>query len=490
MAKCPGQDRRFGKPGGTFIDVDCSGGRVIYRMQRCFSTSVFHASYGRKIEDCGGEESAGGDFGAKYPIRLGKRLKTYRFFIDRTTSSSYHNANNGAANNFKMIKQHYFRPTYVLIVFVILLGSLHKATLAYSPADEIDAVKDAAIKLVQLCDESKATVDEQAAGVLADYVLAQKKGNEQNLPKLKGCAGAYSEFDTNITLPRLLEYSYSPFILSVITRPSSLRYSFWTHFRNDKERIPATWRQLPPGGSPVVIHGKERDSNSPDLNTGVYHEYNLKRTLVQLNYKGRQVLLSISKQIGQSDVGKKGFILGKDNDWHYYYTGEVGSTMTGLGWAESYIYDYFSVSVYVESKSSPTVVRTGVFQWLRAGWAGMNFVNSGHILKGMRRFARDCKTVLESPRLPGPNKMFSVHQWLSNMPSEALAKNYLALRKAQRSSAIKSGKIDDSEEKGETSVTQTPKEQMVEELMLEYLKTALGKTALLKMEWDNPSTIQ
>jgi hypothetical protein len=254
--------------------------------------------------------------------------------------------------------------------------------------------------------------------------------------------------------------------------------------------VPASWKPVLPGGAPVIIHGKERDSNSPDLNTGVYHEYDMKRTLVLLNYKGRQVLFSVSKQVGKSDVGKKGYILGSDNDWSYYYTAESGSTMTGLGWAKSYIYDYFSVSVYVESGGTPTMVRTGVFQWLQAGWSGINFVNSGHILRGLKRFGRDSKTVLESPRLPAPNKIFSVHQWLSNMPAEVLTKNYSALRQAQRSLAIKIAKIGKSEGEEETSFANTPKEQMIEELMLEYLKTALGKATLLKMEWEHPSTVQ
>jgi len=423
----------------------------------------------------------------------GYREKTF-YTISLTRQSArriiYYYRRKAANSILHMKRQIYFRLIFIFIVLTVLLIPPYQTVFAFSPADDTNSVKDAAMKLVQLCDEPKTNIDEQAVATLVDYVLVQKKNNEYALPKSRGCTGAYYEFDTNITFPRFVEYSYSPFILSVVTRPSSLRYSFWTNFRNETERIPTIWKPVPPGGTPVIIHGKERDSNSPDLNTGVYHEYNLKRTLVQLNYKGRQVLLSVSKQIGKSDVGKKGFILGKDNDWHYYYTGETGSTMTGLGWAKSYIYDYFSVSVYVESGNVPTMVRTGVFQWLKAGWSGINFVNSGHILRGMKRFGRDCKTVLESPRLPAPNKMFLVHQWLSNMPVDALTGKYTALRQAQRSSAIKIGKIDSSEEEEEISFTHTPKEQMVEELMLEYLKTALGKATMLKMDWENPQSIQ
>lgn len=374
---------------------------------------------------------------------------------------------------------------------LIPLSAFHlRHAAAFSSTDDFNPVKDAAMKLVQFCIEKKTSPDEQAVATLVEHVLAKKKNSEFVLPKVQGCPGAYYEFDTKIAFPRFMEYSYSPSGMSVITRPSSLRYSFWTTSRDETMKMPVSWKWVPPGGPPVIIHGLERDSNSPDLNTGVYHEYNLKRTLVLLNYKGRQILLSVSKQIGESDVGRKGYILGSDSDWHYYYTGESGSTITGLGWARSYIYNYFSVSVYVESGVSPAVVRTGLFQWLRAGWSGMNFVKSGHILRGMKRFARDCKTILESPRLPAPNKMVSVYHWLSDMPGETLNKKYAALRKVQRSAAIKTGKIDSDEETEETSFQHAPKEQMVEELMLEYLKAALGKTTLLKMEWERSSTVQ
>jgi hypothetical protein len=388
-----------------------------------------------------------------------------------------------------MKRQICFPSILIFSVLAVLLVPLYQPVAAFSSTDDFNPVKDAAMKLVQLCDEPKLGLDEHAVATLVDYVLTSKKNNEYALPKSEGCTGAYYEFDTKITFPRFIDYSYSPFILSVITRPSSLRYSFWTTTRSETQRLPASWKPALPGGAPVIIHGMERDSNSPDLNTGVYNEYDLKRTLVLLNYKGRQVLFSISKQIGKSDVGKKGYILGNDDDWNYYYTGESGTSLTGLGWAKSYIYDYFSVSVYVESAGGPAMVRTGVFQWLQAGWSGINFVNSGHILRGLKRFGRDCKMVLESPRLPAPNKILSVYQWLSNMPAEVLTKKYVALRQAQRFSAIKIGKIGKPEGE-EASFANMPKEQMVEELMLEYLKTALGKATMLKMEWEYPPTIQ
>jgi hypothetical protein len=276
-----------------------------------------------------------------------------------------------------------------------------------------------------------------------------------------------------------MKYSYDPVIPSAITRPSSLRYSIWTAPGGDTQKLPSHWKPVHPGSRPVIIRGMQHDSNTPDQTTGVYYEYDLKRTLILLNHKGRQVLVSISKQTGPSNVGKKGVILGNDNDWNYYYSSEPGSAKAGLGWVKSYIYDYFSVGVYAETGSTPTMVRAGVFQWLNAGWSGMNFVKANHIMTGMKRFARNSRLILESPRLPAPNQMISVYQTYAHMPTGELQKKYVTLQQALRASAIQQGKIGNSLEEERASVANTPKEQMIEELMLEYLKGTLGKSTLL-----------
>ncbi len=233
----------------------------------------------------------------------------------------------------------------------------------------------------------------------------------------------------------------------------------------------------------MIIHGLQHDSNTPDLNTGVYHEYDLKRTLILLNYKGRQVFLSISKQVNQSKVGKKGFILGKDNDWNYYYSGEPGTAKTGIGWAKTYIYDFFSIGVYVETGSAPMSLRVGHFNWLNAGWLGINFVKSMHILDGLKRFANNFKVVLESSQLPTQNEIISVYQRLLNMSVVDLNRKYAELQKASRQSAERIGKIGRSESDKIISFANVSREQMVEELMLEYLKMTLGKPTLLGKQY-------
>jgi len=370
-------------------------------------------------------------------------------------------------------------PKFFCILLVLLLTLIHQNAIASSSKDSLSAINEAAMKLVQFCLEPKVGLDEQAVATLVEYVLDSKQNKEHALPKSLESTGAYYEFDTKSTFHQFIEYFYTARIPSAITRPSSLRSSMWTAPSVNTQKLPNSWQASLPAGVPFIIHGVERAANTPDLNTGVYHEYDMKRTLILLNHKGHQAVFSISKQVGTSSVGKKGFILGNDSDWNYYYTDEPGSTITGLGWAKSYIYDYFSVNIFVESSNSPVVVRTGIFQWLRAGWSGINFVKTSHILTGMKRFARDCKMIMESSRLPSLNQNISVHQMLSNMTASDLIKEYAALRQAQRNLAVQTGKISKSRKDEKVSFANTPKEQMIEELMLENLKVTLGKPTLL-----------
>jgi hypothetical protein len=374
-----------------------------------------------------------------------------------------------------MKKHLYFRYILASVVFLVLFILLYQPVAALSTASGRSSVNDAAMRLVRFCIDPKTGLDEQAAATLVDYVLSAKPVKENALPESLECPGAYYEFDTRITFPRFMDYSYNAFIPSVVTRPSSLRYSLWSGPRGEAQKLPSSWKPVSTTGAPLVLHGLQHDSNTPDLTTGVYYEYDLKRTLILLNHKGRQVLISVSKQTDKSNVGEKGFILGNDSDWNYYYSGKPGSAKAGLGWVKSYIYDYFSVGVYVESGSAPVMVRTGVFQWIRAGWSGINFVQPSHIIDGMRRFARNTRVILESPRLPAPDQMVSVYQWLANLPASDLCQKYATLQQAQRATAVQTGKIGRTEAAAPLSVTKTPKEQMIEELMLEYLKLTLGK---------------
>lgn len=367
----------------------------------------------------------------------------------------------------------------VVLVISLLIISQHRPALAVSISDSSSPIPAAAMKLVQFGSDPKAGLDIKAITTLVDYVLEPKPNKEAELPTIRKATGAYYEFDTRINFSSFLQYAYSSQIPSILTNPASLRYSLWTGPQGESQKLPVSWKLVLPDGKPVIIRGLERDGITPDLTTGIYYEYNLKRALILLNYKGRQVLISISNQIAISDVGKKGIILGNDDDWNYYYSGETGSAKAGLGWIQSYIYDYFSVGVYVESGSSPYMLRSGHFQWIRAGWSGINFVETKHVIKGMKRHARNSKTILESQKLPAPNQIVSTYQRLSALSRNDLVEKYTVLQQARLSRALQSGQFQTNKTKKPDSYINTPKEQIVEELMMEYFKVAFGKTSLV-----------
>ena len=382
------------------------------------------------------------------------------------------------------------RNVLAFLVLTLLLIAPPLTALSFSSEAPDRPVYDAAMRLVQFCNNPGAGLDERDVATLADYVLRPKKDKAQPLAESAGSTGAYHEFDTKIPFSRFMAYSYNALIPQAVTRPSSLRYSLWRNAGGSAHPLPGTWTPISAAGKPLIYQGFQRDSNTPDLSTGVYYEYDLKRTLILGHHKGRQVFVSISKQIDRSRVGEKGFILGHDNDWNYFYSGEPGSARPGLGWVKSYIYDYFSVGVYVESGTAPSKVRTGVFQWIKAGWSGINFVKPDHIIEGMKRFARNNRMILESPRLPAPNQIIAAYQWLCNLPEDDLTNKYEMLQQARRSSALEAGKIGKAKAEKPIALDKIPKEQMLEDLMLEYLNLVMGKPTPLERHFAmSPSAL-
>ncbi len=230
----------------------------------------------------------------------------------------------------------------------------------------------------------------------------------------KGATSAYHEFDIHRSLSQILQLTYNPDIPAVVTMPASIRLSHWTDIDTPEQSLPKLWETLPVLKRPQFITGIEHIVNSPDQHSGAYFEYDLYRTLILLKHEGRPVLISLSRQKDISDVGKKGVIIGADDNWDYLYTGQAGVNYAGLGWVKSYMYDSYSVSFYIETDAASPTVRFGVFKWLRAGWAGINLARPPHIFRGLKRFANNFKTVLENPRF---NDVSAVSRDFANIKS-------------------------------------------------------------------------
>lgn len=323
--------------------------------------------------------------------------------------------------------------------------------------------------------DSKNTFDIRRIKKILDFVVSSKSSSAMYYADKKfGANSAYYEYDIQSDLNHILRYAFNPEIPSFAFMPSSVRLSYWSEVNGHKQSLPKLWDYLPNPDSPVIVKGVEHIEITPDLFSGAYYRYDMDKTLILCNYLGSNLLISISKQKGKSDVGRKGVILGKDEEWNYFYSGQKGLTKTGIGWAKSYIYDSFSVSFYYEVHEKSPMVRCGIFKWLRAGWANLNLVKKKHIYKGLKRCSKDFKTILEHPSLPqAPElaRIFSNYYKLSNDDLRKKVKPHLRVleslldkenpRFKSFAELLKSGRY----------LSQMTRQEMQAILVLEYVKS-------------------
>jgi len=264
--------------------------------------------------------------------------------------------------------------------------------------------------------------DQTRLAGLIDFVHADKATETRSqLPERLEATPAYYEFEIKKNLTDILKLAYHPDIPFQMVSPGSMRFSYWTSISDSEESLPRLWEHTQELTNPVVTRGVETEEITPDKFTGAYYRSQLDRALILFSNNGHRVLVSLARQKNVSEVGQKGLILGADDQWNYFYSGEKGLTKTGLGWVDSYIYDTFSVLIYYEIDENGPQTKCCIFKWLRAGWLGMNMVKEKHIQSGFERFARDMKRVLESPRLPEPEQLADLSMKIRNLPDEELA---------------------------------------------------------------------
>lgn len=264
---------------------------------------------------------------------------------------------------------------------------------------------------------------------LLDFVAEPKANSElYHTGNLFGIPSAYYSMTINRSLAHILRYAYNPDIPYSTIAPSTVRICRLKETDQGRQSWPRLWKLLSDLDKPITVKGVEYVVNTPDLYSGAYYAYDQDRALILFKYHGKNVMVSISKQRGKSEVGKKGLVLGTDEDWDYIYTGEAGLTKSGLGWVRSYLYDSIGVAVYYEMEPRKPMVRLGIFRWVRAGWANLNMVNRKHIFSGMQRFAKAFKKIIEYPQLPEDYELANIYSQIERIPVEELRqniKNYL-----------------------------------------------------------------
>jgi hypothetical protein len=297
-------------------------------------------------------------------------------------------------------------------------------------------------------------------------------------PKL-GSPSAYLDFDIRQHFDHILKYAFNPDIPGYLTTTSSTRLSHWMQVQAPDDQLPALWKNVDNLEAPIVVKGLETIDNTPDVFSGAYYRYQLHRALILFKANNRKVFISISKQTSISDVGKKGYVLGADENWDYFYSGKPGLTIPGLGWVKSRMYDSYGINIYTEMDPAAPMLRCGVFRWVQAGWSKINVVKRHHIYNGIKRFAKSFKEIMEHPSLPGIEALsyaFAKIKALSEDELKASIKTYLTILENHYGRDYRPPrKWSPQIFRDKKPWFQMSTEAMQSVLMVEFMKQAMGK---------------
>ena len=334
--------------------------------------------------------------------------------------------------------------------------------------------------------QSSEEVDPARTKDVIDFVRATPADSSSDLQDRKGAAGAFHTFSIKSDFSRVLDYVYNPDIPVYITMPSSLRQQEWLTPQTG-EALKDLPRTVQNAGDIRILRGRDREIITPDTNTGGYYTYTQDRMVVTLPGPTGPVLISVSNQNDLSDVGKRGCVVGNDQNWNYLYSDEKGLNKLGMEWVSSYLYSAHSIVVYVTDTSTNTI-RVGNFKWLDAGWAKINMVKSSHILNGIKRFAMNFKEVLESPGLPDVRTLAQKYKELKQSSEENLrhmVSSYLSALQSSGAPEVQSDPFNGLITSGEY-VKKMSREEMVKVVLLEYVKSCIGKEPVYRFVTQVP----
>ncbi|BBD06782.1 hypothetical protein [Desulfovibrio ferrophilus] len=351
-----------------------------------------------------------------------------------------------------------------------------------APTKQLDPTGQSVVQAVQAIlnavDNPQAASPTEAMATLADIVTSDGPA-ELDLPTMDGAKGVALREQVASPLSRILEYAYNPDVPAYLVLPSVVRLSQWYPESDILNLQTPLHQQLPASATPLVLRGREYEEITPDTFSGGYYSYDLQRMLALFQHQGRNVLVSVSRQDGESEVGKKGVVL-DDNKWNYFYSGKEGLTQGAIGWMDTYMYDSWSVSVFVEEPDGTTT--NMIFKWLRAGWAGMNVVKGSHILEGCKRFARAFRSVIESDLLPAAGELAAKTKELLALSENELdrrIKHYARqMERVWKNHPVLSRRTFAKIMEGGGYAKALNREQRVSALLLEYLKKQLQTASI------------
>jgi hypothetical protein len=372
----------------------------------------------------------------------------------------------------------------VLVLFLSIL--LIASSPALGNAAEDNSVKTRMSQVVandiaylrELVRNPQRTLDTSRIHGLLEFARQPKaEPAALEVPSLDDATGAYFEGTINQPLAHVVKYQFSSEFPSFLVIPTSIRLNGWDE--KPAESVPSILNRLDSSKSPyLMVHGREHEEITPDLVTGTYFRYEVKRTVIALKDKGRRYLISITVQDEPSQIGRKGLVV-NDADWVYFYSGIEGVPITGLGWAKSYIYKSLVVNILFEPEPGKAQTRSIFFKWLDAGWRGINMTEHHHLIEGFQRFLSGSKAMLESPRLPTPDQLARLVNHVRNLPEQELAAKLKPYAESMERTAATNSDLRRREYapliKDGAYLAKATREEREATLLNEYMKAIIGK---------------
>lgn len=364
-----------------------------------------------------------------------------------------------------------------------LLSALLLGFAVPTPASSLQSVPDVlypGLEYLLTVPKSGTDIEPEKLSEIVSFVAQTPADTSMSMQDREGASGGFHAFTLRGDLRRVADYAYNPDIPVYVTMPSSVREQEWLDpaTREALKNLP----QAVATGQTLLVRGREREIITPDANTGGYYAYSQDRAMTVFQGPTGPVLVSVACQTEPSEIGRKGCVVGNDSNWNYLYSAETGLTKTGLGWVDSYMYNAHSILVFV-SDSASGQVHVGSFKWLNAGWAKVNMVKQSHIINGIKRFAADFKTVLESPRLPGIAELAAMYRDLKADSEETLrgmVAPYLEAIVSSGDSGASSAPFKDLLASGDYLRGMT-RQEMVKVVIKEYLKQRLGRESMIQV---------
>lgn len=384
----------------------------------------------------------------------------------------------------------YRSPLICISILCVLLLLAESVSLASDQGPQnIPASVYPDLDYVQSLFDPDVEIDSNKVSDLVNLIRTTPADSSLPIEKRNGVEGAFYTYNLNSTFSDFLNYAYNPDIPPYVTSPSSLQDREWLtpEIKDEFRRLIAKGNQI---DEIHVLRGQESETITPDIHTGGYYTYQQDRLILILPDPSGPVLISATVQHETSDIGKKGCVVGDDKNWNYLYSDETGLNKTGLGWVRSFMYESFSVVVYAVDSATRTI-NVGSIKWLDAGWSKINMVKSHHILKGMKRYVHDFKTILESHDLPGVEEITEKYRELTQMDDRVLRQKVsphleaLGDSKSIEScsdnfiSMVKSGKY----------IQEMSHQEIIRILLLEYLKNHIGEQRYGQVDY-HPSSAE